>query len=400
LKVVPFAQLTEDQQNVVQAPITSSRIVMGGPGSGKSLVLVHRANFAVTTKKIKPNKTLLVTYTKRLKAELMDGLRKLDLKDVSVVTFDALCWNLYRKLLPKSPTPNPKTKNASSIVRQALLKELTENPIGPIYDFSLVDEAQDLDRTALSILAKISKTSTVAMDVRQQIYGIEMNPEIAASILGVGVKQQTLLNAFRCTPNIVQLGSIFLESEEETKHFLGSNLLVPDEVETPKLTYFESVDKEMDALKEALIERGQLGQTVLILAPKNEYVADIVREMSERGVRVLLRDDSSIRGNIPEALTFHSAKGLTVDAVFLPSLDRVEEIYYREWNVPNLLFVAVTRATHYVWIGLPADSKWDYIPAIEKLGEEGYVHISKDGGRLFNVNFDEPPVGESEDWHV
>lgn len=400
MKVVPFASLTEDQQNVVQAPITSSRIVMGGPGSGKSLVLVHRTNFAVTTKKIKPEKILLVTYTKRLKAEFKDGQKKLNLKDVSVFTFDALCWNLHRELLPNLPTPNPKAKNSSNLVRQAVLKELTENFRDPLYEICFVDEAQDLDRDAFAILTKISKTSTVAMDVRQQLYGIEMNPAIAASILGVGVKQQTLLNAFRCTPNIVQLGSVFLESQEEVKQFLSSNLLELDEVETPKLTYFDSEEKEMEALREALIERGQLGQTVLILAPKNEHLDEIVKEMGKRGVKVLLKDDINIGGNIPEALTFHSAKGLTVDAVFLPSLNRVDDVYYQEWNVANLLFVAVTRATQYVWIGLPADSEWDYIPALEKLGEAGYLHISKDGDNPSGITLDDPPSDDSEDWHV
>jgi superfamily I DNA/RNA helicase len=399
LRVVPFASLTEDQQNVVQSPITSSRIVLGGPGSGKSLVLIHRASFAVRIKKVNPAKIILVTYTKRLKNELIDGLKKLSHSDVSVYTFDALCWKLFKELFPNSTPPKLGSKDASAIVRESILEELRVNPKHPVYEICLVDEAQDLDSDALAILSMISKTSTVAMDVRQQLYGIEMDPSIAASILGVGVKQQTLLDAFRCTPNIVQLGSLFLESDEEVKQFLSSNLLKLDEVETPKLTYFESKENEMKALREALVERGQLGQTVLILAPTNGTIAEIVKVMAQSGLQVLLKDDIDIGGNIPEALTFHSAKGLTVDAVFLPSLDNLEDVYH-DWPVSNLLFVAVTRATHFVWIGLPSDSKWKYIPALERLGEAGYLHISREEENSENSNPDTSLADDSEDWHV
>ena len=40
--VVPLSHLTEDQLNAVQLSTAKHRVVVGGPGSGKTLVLAHR----------------------------------------------------------------------------------------------------------------------------------------------------------------------------------------------------------------------------------------------------------------------------------------------------------------------------------------------------------------------
>lgn len=398
MRVIPFASLTEDQQNLVRAPISSSRIIVGGPGSGKSLVLVHRAQYAVKVAKLHESKVALLAYNTRLKAELSHGIRKLGLENLQVSTFDSFCRNLHSTYLPGIPIPDQYVSKGNLLVRKNVLKALEEKNVQPIYDFCLVDESQDLDETALAILKRVSKSSTLAMDVRQQLYGTGMNPELAAKTLGLGVKQQTLLNAYRCTPNIVKLASIFLDSEEERADFQSANLLSLDEIETPKVTIFESDEQKMDSLRAAIVERGQLAQSSLILGPGKPWVDSIVDDLSKAGIKCSSITNPSIGENMPEVLTYFSAKGLTVDSVFLPDLDELTGDKFYETTVANLLFVAVTRATHYVWIGLKKDSKWRYLPQIEALEKAGVVqivHASTKAPRAETIK-----VVEDDDWEV
>jgi superfamily I DNA/RNA helicase len=382
----------------VRAPISSSRIIIGGPGSGKSLVLVHRAHFAVKNAKLPVHKVTLLTYTNRLKAELVDGLSKLGLEQLSVSTFDALCKDLHKQFLPGKSVPSQNSTRGVLEVRKNVLKALEDNPIQPLFEFCLVDESQDLDETSLLILKRVSKSSTLAMDVRQQLYGTGMNPKLAAKTLGLGVKQQTLLNAYRCTPNIVKLASIFLNSEEEIAEFQSANLLSPDDVETPKVTIFESDQQKMDSLRDAIVERGQLGQSTLILGSSKSWVKSVVDDLGKAGVNVVSAAHLSAAGNLPEVVTYHSAKGLTVDSVFLPDLDSLIGDKFYEAPVANLLFVAVTRATHYVWIGLKKDSKWRYLSQIEALEKAGVVQIVHASTKAPTEQIQ--TVDEDDDWEV
>jgi superfamily I DNA/RNA helicase len=48
-------------------------------------------------------------------------------------------------------------------------------------------------------------------------------------------------------------------------------------------------------------------------------------------------------------LTYHSAKGLTFDSVLMPGVTR-SAIRARHSSVRRMLFVAVTRATHWVYL--------------------------------------------------
>jgi len=397
LRVVPFASLTEDQQNLVRAPISSSRVIVGGPGSGKSLVLVHRAHYAVKVSKLAVNKVTMLTYTNRLKAELVDGLTKIGLEHLPVSTFDAFCRDLHRKYLPGKTVPSQNSTEGVLEVRKNVLKALENNPIDPLFEFCLVDESQDLDKTALLILKMVSKSSTLAMDVRQQLYGTGMTPKLAAKTLGLGVKQQTLLNAYRCTPNIVKLASIFLSSEEEVVEFQSANLLDLDEVETPKITIFDSDNQMMEELRDAIVERGQLGQSTLILGSSKSWVRSLVDDLDKAGVKVASAANLSVAGKVPEVVTYHSAKGLTVDSVFLPDLDSLIGEKFYEAPVANLLFVAVTRATHYVWIGLKKDSNWKYLPQIEALEKAGFVQIVYASTKAPRV---ETNIVDEDDWEV
>ena len=74
-------------------------------------------------------------------------------------------------------------------------------------------------------------------------------------------------------------------------------------------------------------------------------MADQQTQTDTQGRRPAL-DFSSGR---PAVLTYHSAKGLTFDSVLMPGLTK-SAIRARHSSVRRMLFVAVTRATHWVYL--------------------------------------------------
>ena len=92
--VVPRDQLTEDQLAAVLMSTSKHRVVVGGPGSGKTLVLAHRAQQLLSTG-TPPDRLQLLVYTNVLAQYLDEGLGQLGLPEESATTFDSWCLKLF-----------------------------------------------------------------------------------------------------------------------------------------------------------------------------------------------------------------------------------------------------------------------------------------------------------------
>ena len=52
-------------------------LVIAGPGSGKTRVIVHRVAFLITEEKVKPEEIMVVTFTNKASRELKERLNEL-----------------------------------------------------------------------------------------------------------------------------------------------------------------------------------------------------------------------------------------------------------------------------------------------------------------------------------
>ena len=94
--LVPRNELTDAQSRAVEANPKQHRLVLGSPGSGKTIVLLHRARYLLDQYGIPPDRCRLFVYTNALKAYIRAALRDLALPEDCVVTFDAWCGEYYR----------------------------------------------------------------------------------------------------------------------------------------------------------------------------------------------------------------------------------------------------------------------------------------------------------------
>lgn len=374
--LVPLEALTEDQLTAVQRTRQGNQVIIGGPGSGKTLVLIHRAHRHISDG-IDQDRIKVLVYTNVLVDYLKSSVAELGMSDEMVSTFDKWCMGLYRTYV-KGSLPrladNPKVFDYEQI-RVKCLEALEILNAEPWLDSVLVDEGQDLSIAAIKLVNKASKHVTLALDTKQQLYQVKLRVEDVCQALNVKRISATLLTAYRCTPLIVDLAAAFLSDPEDADAFKRANLLPVAGVETPVVAEFDSDETEFDELAKLLGERALLGQESAVLLPSNSLVGKYANAMKQRGLSVVVMRENSVFGELkPMFMTYHSAKGLTVDSVFLPGLSESNFKNIESTNARGtLLFVGITRATHWVWLGQRSDDPLSALDILMKLGRTSSI---------------------------
>ena len=142
----------------------------------------------------------------------------------------------------------------------------------------------------------------------------------------------------------------------------------------------EDPKAEMDELAGLLGERAMLGHASAVLVPNRAAEYRTVKALTERSVQVSTKKDLTFGDLRPIVMTYHSAKGLTVDAVFMPDLtekafEKVTESAQRE----RMLFVGITRATRWAWLGTRRAGSLGEIGRLQKLGRRKSLRMLHDG---------------------
>jgi superfamily I DNA/RNA helicase len=74
----------------------SHKAVVGGPGAGKTLVLLHRLNLLFHRARKEPGCRQAFVYTNSLKQFIRGGNDMLDVPDECISTFDKWCSDTYK----------------------------------------------------------------------------------------------------------------------------------------------------------------------------------------------------------------------------------------------------------------------------------------------------------------
>jgi superfamily I DNA/RNA helicase len=77
----------------------------------------------------------------------------------------------------------------------------------------------------------------------------------------------------------------------------------------------------------------------------------------------------------PKVLTYHSAKGLTFDSVLLPRLVRSSFASVKEPRMERMLFVAISRATRWVYLSTSTYEAFKPIELLVPLKAERALEI-------------------------
>jgi len=383
--LVPFSSLTPEQQAAAMKPTDGPVAIVGGPGSGKTLVLIHRFSYLFQRSGSNPSTGRLFVFTTTLKDFIRAALPDAGVPEELVTTFDKWCIDVYKShISTRLPRVTVGTKNLPDFaeIRSQVHVAVTRGGLlRGQYEYVVVDEGQDLTPEAVEIVATVAKHVTVAMDGKQQLYDEGVAEDGILRALAMKRNNVALVAAFRCNPMVTALAASFLPEGRQRDEFRLQARNATGDRQKPLLLVAPDWQAEKARLVELMRLRFAHGETVAVLLPRRNLVFGYAKGFRESGVDVLTdgRDGVEFGDPRPKVLTYHEAKGLTFDAVFLPRLDTgafTEHLLRRQ--LP-LLFVGTSRAIRWVCLSTIEGRVIQPIQAIAATTGLDYVDVQRIG---------------------
>jgi hypothetical protein len=345
------------------------RIIVGASGSGKTLVLAHKAGFL---QRYNPSiksilfvcyNITLVNFVKRILAGKGIPIGE---AGVTVCHFYELCsW------ITGESIPYEKEDNAfyEMVAQEALSKV---GAFGRKFDAVLVDEGQDFTpemfKVITGLLNPATNNLTIALDDNQNIY----RPKVQWKDLGIQARGRVhkLNSVYRNTAEIAGFAARFLGNKGGNEEKADAQLkLFGDFYEfqgpAPELCRFETLDRMVAGVAEkaaAVIkaEGCPFSEIAVLFALKkpDKSRAETFPEMVEaalekQGILSQWMSESyrskkayDITTDRVTISTIHSAKGLDYSVVLLLGLDYLTPKGWTEEQITNLVYVGITRARY------------------------------------------------------
>ncbi len=390
--LIPFSDLTPEQQRAIQFTPDRHRVIFGAPGSGKTQILLHRANHLAREFNVPPSRFRIFVFNNVLKNYIQSALRLLDLPDDSILTYDNWC-NLYYTSKISARIPRDRTNPGPDYdaIRKAVFEHVRASSNGkPEYDFILVDEGQDLDPVSFETIKMISKHVTVCMDNNQRIYDSGAVESEVMRQLGLSKRNMSLLGAYRCCPYVIKMASRFIEDANEREIYVNQAKTDQTERQTPLLYYASGAEDAKKRMIEVIKARQAKGDRIGIFFYTNRHVYGYAKGLKEAGLDVEVQraqDGTNYRpldftSERPKVLTYHSAKGLTFDTVIMPQLIESSFPGRRSVSIERLMFVGISRATKWVFLSTYEDARFPMIDKILPLSKEGCLTVQHSGEKI------------------
>lgn len=287
------------QIKVIRKNLQSSFIVKGCAGSGKTIIALWRAAELQES----GEDFLFIVFTRALKAFIMDGIRELNLDNSKVMYH----WEWV------------KSYGCSSA------------------DYIIVDEVQDFDESEVNAFKRAARKHLMLFgDSAQQIYSGLSNKGRLMSMeeihLLTRIPLEPLVINHRLPKKIARVAERISSSNDALEERCKK-----EGVNKPRLIKCNSIGQQLDYIRSVIDSEGY--EDVGILFPSNDQVEDAYDHYSDTGFNVERKVRSSMNLNfsstLPKLMTYHSAKGLQFEAVFLPSFELGDNI--------NPSYVAITR---------------------------------------------------------
>ena len=332
----------------------SHKAIVGGPGAGKTLVLLHRLNLLFHRTGKNPDAVRLFVYTNTLKEFIRAGNDMLEVPDDCILTFDKWCFDTYKTHVNQH-LPKADGKTDFDAIRAGVYHAIESGKLPtPIFDYVLIDEAQDMDVGAIEILKRVARHITVCMDGKQQLYDSGISEPEALTRLGLSRHNTALLAAFRCNPMVTELAAQFITDESRRQEFMRQASNIEVDRSRPLFYVADNPADEMAHLVEMVRLRLSYGDSIAILFPQLRQVHGFAKGFTEAGIDVEVQkkwgEPIDFSNPLPKLMTYHQAKGLTFDSVFLPRLNQSSFPGAMRERIGHLCFVGVSRAVKWVYM--------------------------------------------------
>ena len=211
-----IGDLDTDQSRIVNDGKSNNILVLAGPGSGKTKVLVHKIASLLLLEDIKPEQFLMLTFSKAASLEFRSRARKLVPEYsglIKITTFHGFCFQLMGQL--------GDLKKSENVIQDCITAIKNEEiDISSIINKSvlLLDEFQDVNdiewQLVQTIIEKAGNIRVIAVgDDDQNIYGFRgsSNKNMLSFKDKYGATEYSLIKNYRSSSYIVQFNNELLK---------------------------------------------------------------------------------------------------------------------------------------------------------------------------------------------
>lgn len=300
------SELNEDQIRVLTATLDRSCIVEGCAGSGKSILALIKAQ---RIQKERGDNYCIIVFTKALCEYMNAGRVEL---------------SLNREFEYHYRWQNKKKK--------------------PSADYIIVDEIQDFSKEEIEeFIQATNKRFFFFGDTAQSVYeGLKQTLPVADIKLKIkeaqGAKSFELYRNYRLPLPVARMVQ---EVGVALKQF-DDKIFKSKERAMPRMIKYANEDDQIKAIHRIIHQNAY--EDVAILVPLNEDVDRVYKALTKLGGNYEMKCKENISLDFsttnPKIMTYHSAKGLQFESVFLPFLGTVQE---EEDSRRKALYVAMTR---------------------------------------------------------
>lgn len=313
-----FEKMSDEQKEIIQDTKTKAMMILAGPGSGKTKVLVHKIASLILTEDIKPEQFMMLTFSKTAKMEFKSRLNHLIgalSYDVEIQTFHSYALKLIARVVSKDNKDI--LKNA---IEEATRQINNGEVVLPYTTVLVLDEFQDINEKSFELVKAIYNANN--KDIK--IIAVGDDDQCIMDHIGANVnfidkfekefgfdeeennslyKQYELICNFRSKKNIVEYSNSFITTV--SKRYKNQPLYSNTQDEGIVNIHSIGHPNLLMPLIE-LIKAEETDSNIAILAYKNETVMDIYSLLQENEIeaRFLIDREKFELKNIIELVDF------------------------------------------------------------------------------------------------
>ena len=376
LELPDLMQVMDLQQEQIARTLGEGhRVVHGAAGTGKTMILVFRAQQLAAA--ARPDQPVLVLCFNRVLAQRIDvQMRQRGVDERVVVrTFHSWCQDLVRTYqldLPQGLTGEAYFRSLADTVCRAVDTGLV--PAGQ-YLALLIDEAHDFEEAWLRMAARMVSPHTQALlvmyDDAQSIYqksrskfnfaklGIHAKGRTSVLKLNYRNTAEVLALAMHCADRLLEERSGD-DDQVQTVHPASAGRRGPLPVLVQGHDPREEAELVAERVAQALAD-GRTPDDIAVLCRVKRRMDVIEGSLRRRGIAVQSMNTPGFRAfhwkrPAVKLLTLHSAKGLEFSLVVVAGLDEMPWHDQPLEDELRLLYVGMTRSTHTLVLSAAADS--------------------------------------------
>lgn len=353
------------QEQLARSIGEGHRVIHGVAGSGKTMILVYRAEKLAAI--ARPDWPILVLCFNRplsVRIEALIRARGID-ERVQVRTFHGWCQdmvNAYQVTIARQGHQDHFEALANSVIQAVEQGRIPRAQ----YAALMIDEAHDFEDAWLRLAPQLVDPGTrsllVLYDDAQSIY---RKPRRKFSFASVGIEARgrtsVLKVNYRNTAEVLSLATRTagrLLAGQEPDDDTGSDIVHPQPLAAgrsgplPELLRAGSPREEAERVAQRIADALAEGATpadIGILARYNHLLDPIERALHHLGIPTQRLKGADGRRWQPDSVkltTLHASKGLEFHTVAIVGLQAVPDARNSEDEEWRLLYVAMTRATH------------------------------------------------------